>query len=115
MHAFLADGFYNEWLANLARAKRELPADTMLFMGHGEPVTGHEILDWQVNYIRRLVGVLQAAFERDGLEGDALADAVTVRMKEFLPTEDLLFLLRLSIEPMRNRLALATRQGEVQS
>ena len=115
MHAFLADGFYNEWLANLARAKRELPADTMLFMGHGEPVTGHEILDWQVKYIRRLVGVLQAASERDGLEGDALADAVTVRMKEFLPTDDLLFLLRLSIEPMRNRLALATRQGEVQS
>ena len=114
MHAFLADGFYKEWLANLARAKRELPADTTLFMGHGEPVTGHEILDWQVNYIQRFVGALQASAERDGLEGDALADTVTSRMKEFLPTEDLLFLLRLSVEPMRNQLALAARQGEVQ-
>ena len=26
MHAFLGDGFYDRWLANLARAKRELPA-----------------------------------------------------------------------------------------
>jgi hypothetical protein len=66
-----------------------------------------------VNYIQRFVGALQPASER-GLEGDALVDVVTSRMKEFLPTEDLLFLLRLSVEPMRNRLTLATRQGEVQ-
>jgi hypothetical protein len=66
-----------------------------------------------VNYIQRFVGALQPASEH-GLEGDALVDVVTSRMKEFLPTEDLLFLLRLSVEPMRNRLTLATRQGEVQ-
>ena len=59
MHAFLGDGFYNEWLANLARAKRALPADTMLFMGHGQPAMGHELLDWQESYIQRVVGVLK--------------------------------------------------------
>ena len=115
MHAFLGDGFYDRWLANLARAKRELPADAMLFMGHGEPVTGHAILDWQTNYIQRFVDILRTAVEREGLQGDALADAVTTRMKAFLPSEALLFLLRLSVEPMRNRLALATREREVRS
>jgi glyoxylase-like metal-dependent hydrolase (beta-lactamase superfamily II) len=105
MHAFLADGFFDHWLANLERAKRELPADTTLFMGHGQPVAGLEILEWQTNYIQRFVDVLRAAVERDGLQGDALADSVTADMKEFLPSDDLLFLMRLSVEPMRARLA----------
>jgi hypothetical protein len=54
--------------------------------------------------------VLRSAVERDGLQGDALADHVTAAMKEFLPSDDLLFLIRLSVEPMRARLAL--RSGE---
>jgi glyoxylase-like metal-dependent hydrolase (beta-lactamase superfamily II) len=107
MHAFLADGFFDRWLVNLERSTRELPADVKLFMGHGEPVTGHEILHWQANYIQRFLEVLRTAVTHDGLQGDALADAATARMKEFLPNEDLLFLMRLSVEPMRNRLALA--------
>ena len=110
MHAFLADGFFDHWLANLARAKRELPADTTLFMGHGQPVVGLEILQWQTNYIQRFVKVLRAAVERNGRQGDALADAVTAAMKEFLPGDDLLFLMRLSVEPMRARLALGSRE-----
>jgi glyoxylase-like metal-dependent hydrolase (beta-lactamase superfamily II) len=112
MHPFLGDGFYDRWLTNLARARRELPTDATLFMGHGQPVTGHEILDWQTNYIQQFVEILRSAVEREGLDGDALADAVTARMKAFLPSDDLLFLLRLSVEPMRNRLALATRDKE---
>jgi glyoxylase-like metal-dependent hydrolase (beta-lactamase superfamily II) len=108
MHAFLGDGFYDRWLANLERAKRDLPADVMLFMGHGKPVTGHGMLDWQTDYIQHFVESLQLAVERERLQGEALADAVTARMKAFLPSDDLLFLLRLSVEPMRKRLALAT-------
>jgi glyoxylase-like metal-dependent hydrolase (beta-lactamase superfamily II) len=106
MHAFLADGFFDRWLINLERTTRELPADATLFMGHGQPVTGHAILQWQANYIRRFVEALQSAVKHDGLQGDALADAVTARMKEFLSSDDLLFLMRLSVEPMRHRLAL---------
>jgi hypothetical protein len=105
MHAFLAGGFYDHWLVNLERSTRELPADAMLFMGHGQPVTGHAILDWQANYIRRFLEVLRSAVER-GRTGDALVDAVTARMKEFLPKGNLLFLMQLSVEPMRVRLGL---------
>ena len=110
MHAYLADGFYDRWLANLERAKRELPDETTLFMGHGQPVTGHALLDWQATYIDRFVDVLRSAVELDSKQGDALADAVTAAMKEFLPSDDLLFLMRLSIEPMRARLNLRYRE-----
>ena len=107
MHAYLADGFYDRWLTNLERVRRELPGDARLFMGHGEPATGHGPLEWQAEYIEIFVEVLRSAVQR-GLEGDALADAVTARMKTFLPTDDLLFLLRLSVEPMKARLGLST-------
>jgi hypothetical protein len=110
MHAYLADGFYERWLVNLDRATRELPADVMLLMGHGQPVAGHAILNWQASYIHRFLDALQYQVVHDGLQGDALADAVTAQMKEFLPTDDLLFLMRLSIEPIRLRLGL--RAGE---
>ena len=112
MHAFLADGFFDHWVANLQRARRELPADTTLFMGHGQPVAGLDILQWQTNYIERFVDVLRAAVERDALQGDALADVVTAAMKEFLPSDDLLFLMRLSVEPMRARLALGSGEKD---
>src|SRR5262245_34169316 len=71
MHAFLADGFYERWLVNLEQSRRELPPDAMLFMGHGQPVAGHAILDWQANYIRRFRDVLRTAVGQDGLQGDA--------------------------------------------
>jgi hypothetical protein len=106
----LADGFYDRWLVNLDRSSRELPTDTTWFIGHGQPVAGHAILDWQSNYIQRFLEVLRSGVQRDGLQGDALADAVTAQIKVFLPKDDLLFLMRLSVEPMRLRLGLRARE-----
>src|SRR5262245_9369353 len=37
MHPFLGDGFFDRWLVNLERSKRELPGNAKLFMGHGQP------------------------------------------------------------------------------
>jgi len=104
MHAYLADGFSEEWLKNLARAKRELPADAELFMGHGDPVQGLDILDWQAGYLEQFLDAVRIA-DTDGLRGEALVDAVARRMKTYLPGEDLEFLMRLSVEPTRLRLA----------
>jgi len=106
MHAFLADGFFDRWLANLEQARRDLPPDAMLYMGHGQPVAGHATIDWQATYIRCFLDVLRRAVEDDGLQGDALKDTVTAQMKNVLPNDDLLFLMQLSVEPMRVRLAL---------
>jgi len=105
MHAYLADGYADQWLDNLARAKRELPADVELLMGHGDPTQGLEILDWQAGYIVEFLDAVRSAAERDGLHDDALAEAVARRMKTYLPQDDLEFLMRLSVEPTRARLA----------
>ena len=84
-------------------------------MDHGEPVTCHEILDWQASCIQRVVGLLRTVVEREGLEGDALADSVSARMTALLPAEDLLFPLRLSVAPMLHRLGLGSQEGRVQA
>jgi glyoxylase-like metal-dependent hydrolase (beta-lactamase superfamily II) len=102
MHAFLADGFHEQWLRNLERAKGALPKDAMLLMGHGEPVRGLALLDWQATYIHRFLEALRSAAERDGLQGEPLADAVTARMRSYLRSDDLLFLMSLSVAPMRD-------------
>jgi glyoxylase-like metal-dependent hydrolase (beta-lactamase superfamily II) len=104
MHAFLADGFCSEWLANLERAKQELPPDAELFMGHGEPAQDLAILDWQIGYIESFLAAVEEGTEEDRLSGDALNEAVTRRMKRYLPSDDLEFLMRLSVEPARLRL-----------
>ena len=105
MHAYLADGFAEQWLANLARAKRELQADVEFFVGHGDPVHGFGILDWQAGYIDEFLAAVGAAAAGGGLRGDALVEAVARRMKAYLPAADLEFLMRLSVEPTRARLA----------
>jgi hypothetical protein len=104
MHAYLADGFCDQWLDNLARAKREWPADAELFVGHGDPTRGPEILDWQVGYIEAFIAAVRSGVE-NGLTGDELTEAVARRMKTYLPGDDLEFLMRLSVEPTRVRLA----------
>ena len=104
MHGYLADGYHESWLQNIARARRELPEDVRLMMGHGEPGAGHSLLEWQAEYINRMLEAIRTAVDRDGLDGDALADAVTTNMKSFLPTEDLLFLTRLSVAPLRRQI-----------
>jgi glyoxylase-like metal-dependent hydrolase (beta-lactamase superfamily II) len=109
MHAYLADGFYDEWLQALQRAKRELPAETRLFIGHGDPPTGLDIVGWQIGYIDALLGALRTG-EQDALVGDALAEAVARRMKSYLPSDDLEFLMRLSVEPVRRG---HTREADV--
>jgi glyoxylase-like metal-dependent hydrolase (beta-lactamase superfamily II) len=104
MHSYLADGYHEQWLRNIARGKRDLPKDVNLMIGHGEPARGHALLDWQSEYIGRMVEAVRTAVERDGLDGDVLADTVTESLKAFLPTEDLLFLARLSVAPLRRQL-----------
>jgi glyoxylase-like metal-dependent hydrolase (beta-lactamase superfamily II) len=97
MHAYLADGFHAQWLANLQRLRRELPAGARLHPGHGES-GGLEMLDWQETYIRTFID----AVRRSETEQEVI-DAMTA----FLPTDDLRFLMELSIEPVAAQLVSA--------
>jgi glyoxylase-like metal-dependent hydrolase (beta-lactamase superfamily II) len=90
MHAYLADGFHAEWLANLARLKHELPSRVRLYPGHGE-AAGLEMLGWQESYIRTFMTAVHECGSKQEVVDAMLA---------FLPTDDLRFLMELSIEPV---------------
>jgi glyoxylase-like metal-dependent hydrolase (beta-lactamase superfamily II) len=91
-HCYLADGFAEQWLANMARLRAQLDPGTTLHPGHGEP-GGLELLDWQQAYIETMLAAVGEAPER-------AAEA----MRRFLPSEELAFLMELSVEPLLSAL-----------
>ena len=100
MHAYLADGFHEQWLAHIARLRRELAADVTLFPGHGDP-GGLALLDVQERYIETLVGAMRDA---DWSEPERARQQVIDTMVELLPTHDLRFLMELSVEALTQRI-----------
>lgn len=103
MHAYLADGHWEQWLATLARLERELPADITLHVGHG-PAAGRQQLAAQRHYIETFIA---AVTEHAGAIEAGDHTPVVAAMTELLPSDDLLFLMELSIEPVHA--ALSTR------
>ncbi|MGH9262066.1 MAG: MBL fold metallo-hydrolase [Acidimicrobiales bacterium] len=95
MHAYLADGHWREWLATLDRLEADLPDDVNLFVGHGSP-GGKDLLAAQRRYIETFVDAVAA--HADAIDaGDHRG--VIEAMQRLLPTDSLLFLMDLSIEP----------------
>ena len=100
MHAYLADGHYDEWLACLARLASSLERDATLYAGHGEP-GGIELLAAQRRYVEAFVESVQSHCAR---EPDERRAAVVADMKRLLPTDDLSFLMELSVDPVAAKL-----------
>jgi glyoxylase-like metal-dependent hydrolase (beta-lactamase superfamily II) len=105
-HGYLADGFHDAWLSNIARLRDELPADATLFVGHGGPLRPAD-LDWQVGYIETFVDAVTAA---DWSDRDLARRAVVDAMIAYLPTDDLRFLMELSVEPVAAGLGMLDRR-----
>jgi glyoxylase-like metal-dependent hydrolase (beta-lactamase superfamily II) len=105
-HCYLADGFHREWLANIATLRERFPADATFHIGHGGPVGG-EMWDWQRGYIETFVAAVGAA---DWAEPEQAKAAVFARMKEYEPTDELQFLMELSIEPIAQQLGVLSAQ-----
>ena len=101
-HCYLADGFHEQWLANIERLRDELPPGTTLHPGHGEPC-GAEVLDWQAGYIEAFLDAVRSVDWAD--EGTA-RQGVVKRMREYLPAAKLQFLMELSIDPVAEQLEL---------
>lgn len=95
MHAYLADGHWIEWLATLTRLEQQLPDDVTLHVGHG-PSGGRGLLAEQRRYIETFVDAVTRHASTIAA-GDPTP--VLRAMSELLPTEDLQFLMALSIEP----------------
>jgi glyoxylase-like metal-dependent hydrolase (beta-lactamase superfamily II) len=101
-HSYLADGFHAEWLANIAELRERFPADAVFYIGHGGPV-GSEMWDWQRDYIETFLDAVGTA---DWSEPERAKAAVVARMKQYEPSDELQFLMELSIEPVAAQLGL---------
>jgi glyoxylase-like metal-dependent hydrolase (beta-lactamase superfamily II) len=101
-HCFLADGFYREWLANIETLRERFGSDTVFHVGHGGPVRRADFA-WQRAYIETFVGAVERADWSDSAQAHA---AVVAAMKRFLSTDELQFLMELSIEPVAAQLGL---------
>jgi glyoxylase-like metal-dependent hydrolase (beta-lactamase superfamily II) len=102
MHSYLADGFHEEWLGHIERLTGELPAGTTLHIGHGEPAS-LDLLEWQRGYITAFVDAVR---EADWAEPDAATASVAAAMRRRLPSEELAFLMELSVAPLAAQLGL---------
>jgi glyoxylase-like metal-dependent hydrolase (beta-lactamase superfamily II) len=102
MHCYLADGHWKDWLANLEGLARDLPADVTLLPGHGDRA-GRELLDRQRGYIERFVEAIRTA---DWGDTELAKQEVVEAMGSYLQTDDLRFLMELSIEPVAAKLGL---------
>jgi glyoxylase-like metal-dependent hydrolase (beta-lactamase superfamily II) len=103
VHAYLADGRWRDWLVTLDRLEEDLPDDITLYVGHGPP-GGKDLLAGQRRYIETFVDAIEAHAEAID-HGDH--SGVIKAMKRLLPTDSLLFLMDLSIEPTLATLRLA--------
>jgi glyoxylase-like metal-dependent hydrolase (beta-lactamase superfamily II) len=101
-HAYLADGYYVEWLAHLERLKDELPTEATLHIGHGGPA-GVADFGRQREYIETFVDCVRGA---DWSQPDEAKTGVVRTMKTLLPTDELDFLMELSIEPIAAKLGV---------
>ena len=102
MHCYVADGFWESWLAHIARLRSELPAAAEVHFSHGEP-TGSPQFDWQEDYIATFVDATRTA---DWSDPESAKAAVVKTMTDYLPAGDLEFLMELSVAPVARRLGL---------
>jgi glyoxylase-like metal-dependent hydrolase (beta-lactamase superfamily II) len=102
LHPYMADNTNPDWKRALARLQSELPEDMVLHVGHGLPATP-AFLAWQEAYLDRFEAAL---LEADWSDAEAAQAAVVEEMTTFLPHEDLVMFLQLSIPPNAQRLGL---------
>jgi glyoxylase-like metal-dependent hydrolase (beta-lactamase superfamily II) len=106
-HCYLADGFYAEWLANIETLRERFPDDAVFHLGHGGPV-GRDMWDWQRRYIETF---LDAVADADWSEPESAKATVVAQMQAYEPSDELRFLMELSIEPVAAKQRLLTPTG----
>jgi glyoxylase-like metal-dependent hydrolase (beta-lactamase superfamily II) len=101
-HCYLADGFHQQWLENIDTLHRRFPSEAVFYIGHGGPA-GPADWDWQRSYIETFLDAVRTA---DWPTPEQAQAQVVAEMKRFLPTDELSFLMELSVEPVAAQLGL---------
>ncbi len=101
MHAYLADGHIDAWRSTLEQLDSELHDDVVLHLGHGDSAA-LSVLSRQRRYLDAFVEAVTRCLHLDPEERRA---QVVDRMRPLARDERLLFLMELSIEPVRDVLA----------
>jgi glyoxylase-like metal-dependent hydrolase (beta-lactamase superfamily II) len=104
VHAYVSDGHTRQWLANLRRLRRELADTRVLYPGHGEP-GGLELLDGQRAYLERYRQEVRALARGARTLTEAQKKQLTSRMRVFLPTDKLEFLIPLGADAVAAEVA----------
>jgi glyoxylase-like metal-dependent hydrolase (beta-lactamase superfamily II) len=107
-HAYLADGFYAEWLENIDTLRARFSGDTVFYVGHGGPVRS-DMWGWQRGYIETF---LDAVADADWSEPESAKATVVAQMKAYEPSDELQFLMELSIEPVAAKQGLLVPMAE---
>lgn len=91
MHSFFRDGHTREWLAALDTCLQEFDGGTVFHGGHGDSF-GIEMLHWQRGYLTAFVDLLGHALAGRRTLPPQEQQELLARMKNYLPTDDLLML-----------------------
>ncbi|MCE3006892.1 MAG: MBL fold metallo-hydrolase [Bacteroidetes bacterium] len=103
-HAYLADGHYQAWLDNLTRLQTDLKGVDTLYPGHGEP-GGLAMLAWQKQYIETYVQNVKTLLANKKQLTDADKAELVKKMKEFLPSDKLEFLIAIGADAVAGQVA----------
>jgi len=98
VHAYMSDGHANEWLDHLKKLKTSLHDVDVIYPGHGLP-GGLELLDWQQRYIETYIDNVKRLWSDKTITDDE-KKTLTTKMKGFLNSDKLEFLIGLGAEPV---------------
>jgi len=108
-HSYVADGHVLDWLNNLGRIRSLLPKNALVYPGHGAP-GNMALFESQESYLREYRQAIQAiANEKSSLDEPQKKELVE-RMKRFLPTQNLEFMIELSANAVAKEIVSPTRQ-----
>lgn len=112
VHAYMGDGHSGAWLANLERVRRALRREgvTTVYPGHG-PAGSLGIFDWERRYLTTYRDAVRSLARGRTALTDAQKQDLVVRVRAFLPTDRLSFLIPLGADPVAAELAGAETAG----
>jgi glyoxylase-like metal-dependent hydrolase (beta-lactamase superfamily II) len=110
MHAYTTDGHTAAWLKNLDRLRSDLAGAKTLYPGHGS-AGGLELLDWQADYLNKYRAEVNKLRQGRPQLTDVDKQALTTRMKELFPDNQLEFLIALGADAVADELVAESAQN----